>query len=274
MQNVKLLIVDGQESFVRPSNEYHMLPGGHLNLCVEGAQQDMDNLSLMIKRNKQKIKDIRATMDSHHKIHIASPIFWADRNGNHPNPFTVISAADVRNGVWRTAKPSLQSRALKYVEALETNGKYVLCVWPPHCIIGTAGHSIYAPLREALYEWEGIGNIVDFVTKGSNVLTEHYSGLEADVPDPNDPSTQLNVGLIQTLVDCDYLLIAGEALNFCVASTVGSIADNVSPDLVKKFVILEDATSAVKGFEHLTDKFIDNMKQKGAQFSTTTQFFA
>ena len=273
MKNIQLFVVDPQNSFILHSDEYKMLPGGHLDLCVDGAQADMDRLAAMINVHHKSISDIHATMDSHQKLHIASPIFWVDANGNHPNPFTIITSADIKNGVWRTSRPSLQAKAAAYVQQLEANGRYALCIWPPHCIIGTNGHNIYQPLREAFYVWEDNHQIVDFVTKGSNPFTEHYSGLEADVVDPADPSTQLNTGLIQTLVNCDYLLIAGEALNFCVASTVNSIADNVSPDLVKKFVILEDATSPVKGFEHLTDKFIAGMKAKGAQFSTTTQFF-
>lgn len=273
MKKTRLLIIDGQNSFVVPSNEYACLPGGHLNLCVDGGAKDMDNVAVMIERHHKAIDDVDLTMDSHHKIHIASPIFWVDSSGNHPNPFTIITSSDVENGVWRTSRPSLQNRALTYVRGLEANNRYALCIWPPHCIIGTNGHNIYEPLRKAIYTWEGTGRVANFVTKGSNPFTEHYSGLEADVVDPNDPSTQLNVGLIQTLVDCDYLLIAGEALTHCVASTIRSVANNVSPDLVKKFVLLQDATSPVKGFEHLADAFIKDMTAMGMQLSDTKNFF-
>jgi nicotinamidase-related amidase len=171
------------------------------------------------------------------------------------------------------ARRSLQARALAYVEGLEANKRYVLCVWPPHCVIGTEGHAIYTPLREALYLWEQSGNLIDFVTKGSNFLTEHYSAVRADVPDASDPTTQLNTGLINTLVNCDYLLISGEALSHCLASTVRDIADNVSPDLVKKFVLLEDTSHPVKGFEQLAEDFLKDMKSRGMQISNTKNFF-
>lgn len=273
MKNVKLLVIDAQNSFVLPSDEYRMLPGGHLDLCVDGAKEDMDNLAAMVKTHKKHINDIIATMDSHHKIHVASPIMFKDKHGNHPNPFTIITSADLKNGTWQTSKPSFQARVLAYVQALEANGRYPLCVWPPHCIIGTNGHNIYQPLRQAFYEWEDIGNVVGFLTKGSNVFTEHYSGLEADVPDPKDPSTQLDMTLVQTLIECDYLLISGEALTHCVSSTVRSIANNISRDLVKKFVLLKDATSPVKGFEHLADSFINDMTALGMSISDTKNFF-
>jgi DNA-binding transcriptional ArsR family regulator len=38
--------------------------------------------------------------------------------------------------------------------------------------------------------------MVDFVTKGSNYWTEHYSAVQADVPDSQDPTTMLNTELI------------------------------------------------------------------------------
>lgn len=272
-QNIHLLLIDIQNSFIIPDTEYDGLAGGHLNLCVEGAKEDSDRTATFISKHKDKLTDIHMTLDSHHVIHIASPVFWKDQAGNHPNPFTVITADDVRKGVWQATKRSLQAKALAYVESLETNGRYVLCIWPPHCIIGTKGHAIYEPVRRAVHEWEKNFGIVDFVTKGSNPYTEHYSAVKADVIDHADPSTQLNMNLIQTLTDVDYLLIDGQALNFCLNFTVTDVANNVSADLAKKFVILEDATSPVKGFEALTDNFIADMKNRGVQFSTTTQFF-
>ena len=77
----------------------------------------------------------------------------------------------------------------------------------------------------ALTEWESRFAFVDYVTKGSNILTEHYSAVQADVPDPSDASTQINTRLIQTLENADLVAIAGEARTHCLANTVRDIAD-------------------------------------------------
>ena len=77
-------------------------------------------------------------------------------------------------------------------------------VWPTHCLIGTPGWCVQKNLMAALQEWERkeFAN-VDYVTKGSNPWTEHYGGLEAEVPDPSDPTTGLNTRFIQVLQAAD-----------------------------------------------------------------------
>jgi nicotinamidase-related amidase len=203
-------------------------------------------------------------------MHIATPIFWSDKQGNHPQPFTLISAQDVRDGVWKAAKLSSQSKALHYVETLEKNGKYVLVIWPPHCIIGTQGHNIYPLVREAMFEWEKEWRVVDFVTKGSNPFTEHYSVFQADVTDPSDPSTQLNSRLVQSIEDADVIAIAGEALSHCVASSCTDMIDSFSsPESAKKVVLLEDCMSVVPGFEQQAQDFLDRMKSLGVKLENS-----
>jgi len=68
--------------------------------------------------------------------------------------------------------------------------------------------------------------MVDYVTKGSNFWTEHYSAVQADVPDTEDPGTMLNTNLIELLEETDVLALSGQALSHCVANTVIDIANN------------------------------------------------
>jgi len=111
------------------------------------------------------------------------------------------------------------------------------------------------------------------VTKGSNIFTEHYSAVKADVPDPGDPTTQINKGLIKTLMEADLVFIAGEALSHCVANTVRDIANEFGDDsYVKKMVLLTDASSSVTGFEAMGADFVKEMVGRGMQTSTTTDF--
>lgn len=264
---VHLLIIDPQRDFCEPPDK------GTGALFVPGAPEDMDRLADFINRNASKLDDIHVTLDSHHLVHIANPIWWRNSNGDHPTPFTIITATDVEQGKWMATQPGFQRHSLNYVKALEANGKYPLCVWPPHCLIGSEGYSLHQGLQKSLLAWEEEFAVVDFVTKGSNIKTEHYSAVKADVPDPADPSTQVNTSLIQTLMDADLVAVAGEAGSHCLAYTVRDIADAFGDDsYIKKLVLLEDATSPVGGFEQLQTDFVKEMTARGMQISTTDKF--
>lgn len=262
---VELVIIDPQNDFVDP--------GGALS--VPKANKDMDRLALMIKRLGKRVSRISVTLDSHHKLHIATPDYWVDSNGNHPAGDTsvTISAQDVKDGKWLTTIPQLQERAQKYLEALETNKRYEHRIWPEHCLIGSNGAAVWDTLFNALLEWEQRPNVVNYVTKGSNLHTEHFSAVKAEVEDPEDPSTQLNTGFIKSLENADVVAFAGEASTHCLASTVRDIADAFgNDDYIKKCVLLKDATSPIPGLEFLEDQFIKDMTAKGMTISTTSEF--
>ena len=256
-----LLIIDPQVDFCTPTGA----------LYVKGAEKDISRIAAFIKKNGNALADIHVTLDSHQLVHIAHPIFWVDANGGHPNPFTVITEADVegKNPKWKTTSPALRQRGIDYVKNLAAGGRYALVIWPPHCLIGTPGHNIMPELSDALRGWQEKLRLVRYVTKGSNPLTEHYSAVKADVVDPLDAGTQINTTLIETLQEADRILIAGEALSHCVANTVRDIAAEFGDDQIKKLVLLEDAASPVTSFEKLGEDFIKEMKAKGMKIETT-----
>jgi nicotinamidase-related amidase len=237
----------------------------------------MERVGEMIRRLKKKLNDIHVTMDMHHYVDVGHPIYWVDSEGNHPEPLkTVISIEDLEKGRWRTTNPNLQKKALDYVRELEANNRYQAIIWPYHCLIGSWGSNVYPPLYDALLDWEKEFNLVDYAPKGSNIYTEHYSAVQADVPDPRDPGTMLNTNLVRTLQEADVIALAGEALNFCLANTVTDIANNFGEENIKKLVLLEDGTSAIPGdeFKPITDKFMNEMTGRGMQISNTRDFLA
>lgn len=267
IKKVHLLIIDPQHDFCDKSGA----------LPVQGAWDDMNvRLPAMIRRLGGKLDDIHVTLDCHHLVDVAHPVMWKDTKGNHPSPFTIITGSDVESGKWSPVMPSLTRRFLAYTKALEQSGKYPLCIWPPHCLIGSPGNAVVPELFAALREWEQKNfAMVDFVSKGSNIYTEHYSAVKAEVPDPDDPSTHVNTKLIQTLMEADVLAIAGEAGSHCLANTVRDIATEFGNDAyVAKMVLLTDATSPVGGFEHFQDAFVKEMVSRGMQLSTTKDFLA
>jgi nicotinamidase/pyrazinamidase len=267
--NIQLLIIDPQNDFCDPKTG---------SLYVPGAENDMIRLACMIARIKAKLYDIHVTLDTHHYVDIAHPIFWLDSRGKHPEPFTIISKDDVKNGLYRATNPRHQDRVLEYVTALETNKRYALCIWPPHCLIGSPGHCVYPDLYKVLLDWEHDFAMVDYVTKGSNLWTEHYSAVQADVLDPEDGGTQINWGLIETLQKSDILLLAGEASTHCKINTVLDIANNFGKENIKKMVWLRDATSPVPDppgttlFSDFLDASLKDLASRGMQFSNTVDF--
>jgi len=265
--NVHLLIIDPQNDFCDPERG---------SLYVPGAAEDMARLADMVARCSDRLSDIHVTLDSHHVVDIAHPVFWMDGDGHAPAPFTQISADDLRDGRWTTRLPSARERVVAYLESLETGGRYPHTIWPPHCLIGSYGHNVMPKLYDQLTQWEARRfGVVDYVTKGSNLWTEHFSAIRAEVPDPGDAGTQMNTRLVETLERADLVILAGEAGSHCLANTVRDIAAGFSDArYIEKLVLLSDATSPVPGFEAYQDDFIRDMTAKGMRLSTTTEILA
>ena len=260
---VCLLTIDPQVDFCE---------GGALP--VTGATKDLERLAKMVDKYGGDIDDIQITMDSHYHIHIAHAGWWRDPSGAPPKPFTAISEDDVATGKWRPVSPDWKDWALQYVQQLKQNGRYMLVIWPDHCIIGSRGHAIQPTFFDAVTRWEHkYSAIAPRTTKGSNPFTEHFSVVKADVPRADDEGTRLNGRFVKTLQQYDIILLSGEALSHCVANSVRDIADEFSADQIKKFVFLEDASSNVSGFENLGKQFVDDMVQKGMQVAKTDTFF-
>lgn len=262
-QKICVLIIDGQEDFCE---------GG--NLPVPGAKADMERLAAMINKHGHLIDGIHLTLDSHYPVHVAHGMCWIDKWGNHPKDYTVITEDDVKSGVWRARNPGFQKRYESYVSALKKGGRYDLRIWPQHCIIGSKGQCLHPTLFEAVNNWEHKEfAIAQRTTKGSNIFTEHFSAVKAEVEDPEDLTTRLNDKLIDSLKEYDIILSGGEALSHCWAFTIGDIATEFGDDQIKKICLLQDASSSVPGCEKLGEDFVNNMVSRGMQLSKTTKFF-
>ncbi|MCB9814632.1 hypothetical protein H6784_04420 [Candidatus Nomurabacteria bacterium] len=255
-------------------------------LPVAGANDDMNRLATMLDRVGQKLQKVHVTMDSHQLVDIAHPAFWRDANGVSPNPMTMISFASIKDGTWSPRRPELRDYVLDYAQKLEANGKYQIMVWPPHCLIGSWGHNVQTNLAAALDRWciQRVRNI-DFVTKGTNVLTEHYGALLAEVPIAKDPSTQLNGRFLSMLQQADLVVVAGEASSHCVKATVEQVAENIGSEHVKKFQLLTDCMSPVPAvtapdgtvvvdFPAIAEQFLKDMSALGMKLTTSDALLA
>lgn len=285
-----LLLID-------PQNDFCDLPAttsGTPALPVAGADADMRRVANLIERGGAGLADIVITLDSHHRVDIAHPTFWRTGDGGAVAPFTAITAAQVRAGVFVPATAAqgregagqtvpadatVLPRVLAYLDALEAQGRYSLMVWPVHCEIGSWGHNVHSAVRTAYNQWEDrrLRQVLK-VTKGDNPWTEHYSALQAEVPDADDAATLLNRSLLARLDAFDTIWIAGEASSHCVKATVEHLADHL-PSLLpsgclSKLVLLTDGMSPVGGFEAQAADFMARMRQRGARTATCAQALA
>ncbi|MHC2395515.1 nicotinamidase/pyrazinamidase [Bradyrhizobium barranii subsp. barranii] len=282
-----LVIIDPQNDFMDIKHDGSgwvgaTMPDGTLyrsTLPVPGALDDMRRVASMLKRVGRRLNDIHVTLDSHRVVDVAHPGFWRGQDGKRPAPFTMISNADIKSGMWASRNEAFRQRMLDYTAALEAAGKFVLMIWPEHCLIGSWGHNVVDELRVPLADWERENfATIDFVTKGTNTFTEHYGALMAEVPDPADPSTQLNGGFLSVLQEADVIGIAGEASSHCVATTIRQIVDNIGDAHLKKIHILTDCMSPVPptpgspDFPAIAGQFLKDMEARGLVLTAADDF--
>lgn len=256
--NIDLLLIDTQNDFCSPDGA----------LYVPNAENDCKNIANFIYNNMEGISSIHMTLDTHPFYHIAHPIFWKTKDGTHPPIYTQISYADFASGVYRPVDESIAKRVEDYLLNLETRGKYNLTLWPPHCLLATWGSCIYEEIWVAAHKWETMkpGRSIDFVSKAMNPFTEHYSAIQAEVPDPADPATRTNFVLIDKLKHKD-IVVAGEALSHCVSNTIRDLCIYVPSSQI---TLLTDCTSNVAGFEQAGADFFTSYTAKGMKSATST----
>ena len=275
--SAQLLIIDPQNDFcdlpaswcpVDPLSGAAIAPA----LPVAGAHQDMLRTAELIRAAGDALDEITVTLDSHHRVDIAHPTFWCLRDGADVSAFTTITAAQVRAGEFQPRDPAALPRALAYLDELETRGRYTLMVWPVHCEIGSWGHGVHAAVRAAYNQWEQARlRGVRKVAKGENPWTEHYSAIQAEVPDADDEHTQVNTALLAQLDRAGLLLIAGEASSHCVRATTEHIVAALPGARPERIVLLTDCMSPVTGFEAQHAAFLDEMRARGARTMTSIE---
>jgi nicotinamidase-related amidase len=272
-----LLIIDAQNDFcdlppshcpTDPASGQPLAPA----LPVPGAHADLQRLAAFIRGQGAALGDITVTLDSHHRVDIAHPPFWRQGDGGAVAPFTAITAAQVRAGAYRPTDPAALPRTLAYLDALEARGRYTLMVWPVHCQIGSWGHGLHADVLAACSAWEDATlRPVAAVHKGDNPWTEHYSALEAEVPDAADAGTALNHALLQRLDAADTLLVAGQAASHCVRATVEHLLAHLPSGRPQRLLLLTDGMSPVAGFEPQAAAFLAAARAAGARTATMAE---
>src|SRR5215212_5551921 len=251
-----LMLIDVQNTFCIP--EFELYVGGRSG---RGAVEDNTRLCEFIYRNLGEITHITATLDTHKAMQVFHAIFFVDKDGNHPAPYTDIHVSELRDAQWKF-NPALaaqfdiapeygQQMMIHYAEKLQKSGKYALTIWPYHAMLGGIGHSLVPVVEEAIF-FHTMARLAnpDVVIKGESPFTENYSVIGPEVlTGPMDEVLGTHdQRFIQQLHEFDRLIIAGQAKSHCVAWTVSDLLDDImlaDPQLAKKVYLLEDCTSSV-----------------------------
>jgi len=251
-----LLLVDVQNTFCIP--EFELFVGGRSETA---ALDDNRRLCEFIYRNLGVITQVCPTMDTHQTVQIFHGIFLVNEQGEHPAPYTLVSAEDVERGIWKFNPEVAQSLDIDetygqnflryYTQKLKEGGKYDLTIWPYHAMLGGIGHALVSAVEEAIF-FHGIARhcLPDFQVKGSNPFTENYSVLSPEVLDDSDGNqiAQKNTGFIGKLLEFDAVIIAGQAKSHCVAWTIDDLLREIESSdkrLAEKVYLIEDCTSPV-----------------------------
>lgn len=262
---VLLLIIDMQVDFCHEGGMLH----------VPGALDDIRRLIEFIYRNAERITHITCSLDSHYPFQIFHPAWWVDADGEHPGPFTIISAQEVEEGRWRPLfKPEWSTR---YVKELQQEAKKQLTIWPYHVPIGGVGSALDPELWSAVF-WHSIARRSQptWWTKGSIPQTEHYSILKPEIEVPDEPKGTLSAEFVQPLAEYDYLVIAGEAESHCVLETAEDLVEifRHRPDQLGKIHMLKDCTSPVVhpevDFHAIAQEHFAEYEKLGLRFINST----
>jgi len=292
--NVHVLAIDMQKDFCFPNGTLYVA-----GQSGTGAMDDNMRAAEFIYRNLPVISHITTTFDTHFAFQIFFAPFWQDENGDPLQPFRTITTKDIREGKarpnpamaqWMSSGnyPWLRRQVEYYCEELERAGKYVLYLWPPHCILGGGGHPLVGIFHEArmFHNFARVAQSSGEI-KGTNPLTENYSVLRPEVLNRFDgkPLDQKNTRFYETLATADVVPILGQAGSHCVKFTIEDLLNELltrpgGDKLVQKVYIVEDIMSSVvvrdpqgkvlDDFTPFTSEALDKFRSLGAHTVKST----
>jgi nicotinamidase-related amidase len=251
-----LLVVDVQNTFCIP--DFELFVAGRSGT---GAVDDTRRLCEFVYRNLGSITQILPSLDTHDATQVFHAIWLVDEDGNHPDPYTLVSHEDVAAGRWRVNEAVAEALGIgvdyatrhlaHYTQKLAEGGKYDLTIWPYHAMLGGIGHALVSAVEEAIF-FHGVARYSrpEFQVKGDNPLTEHYSMLGPEVTEGPDGDSLggLNRELINRLLSFDAVVVAGQAKSHCLAWTIDdllAVDDQRERGLAERTYLLEDCTSPV-----------------------------
>jgi nicotinamidase-related amidase len=229
-------------------------------------------------------EQVYITLDTHPVDHISHTVRWVDQKGNHPAPFTIITAAEFEAGVWGATDPAEQTWQGVYLRSLSRPH----CIWPVHGQKGQFEQRIFNPLWRVIHEMGNPNNTpgldeyvrFNYVEKGMHRDVEQFGVFGADVPYPDAPETNINTKLIREINQYSEVVFAGEASSHCVMDSVNQFLANVPDADWQKVVVLRDCMSPVPqppggpDFPALAEAWFAKLQAKGVRVMNVADYEA
>lgn len=245
-----LLAIDVQNDFME----------GIGSLAVQGSRADVQRLTQWMYRNIGSLTQVICSLDCHSMMQIFHPVWWVDHEGNHPEPFIIITYDDVIQGVWSAAHGG-NERSLEYLKNLENDHKKKLCIWPYHCLEGTAGAKLESQFTKMLYFHAAArSSPPQLIYKGQNPYTEMYGIIKAEY----DPDHYINYEVLNAVSQFDAIYMAGQASSHCVLASVTQILEHFADhrEITSRITLLEDCMSPIAGYEESTRQQFEVLQER------------
>ncbi|TKC19369.1 isochorismatase family protein [Robertmurraya kyonggiensis] len=228
-------------------------------LAVPNSHKDIENTTKFLYQNFDKITSIAVSLDTHAPHQIFHPSWWVDNEGNHPNPYTIITEEDIIHGKWMSVEN--QKESLEYVQQLENQGRMKLCIWPLHCIEGTNGAALEGQFSNMIH-FHSIArkSPIHKIVKGKAPLSEMYGIIKPEY----DKNSYVNSEFLELLKGYDKILVAGEAKSHCVLESLRQILEHYQDDvhLTSRIYVLADCMSSIPGFEENAENTLHDFINK------------
>ena len=228
-------------------------------LGVKGAKKDVERLTRFIYDNIEKLTAIAATCDCHSPMQIFHACWWQDENGKEPAPFTIITKSELDTGRW--IPRTMPGKSAEYLEVLERQGKKRLCIWPYHCLEASIGGALenqfsnmanfFAASRRAEFRKFGKGRIP---------YSEFYGALRPEYCEPGTDNTEL----LEFVCRFDKIIVAGEAMDYCVYETVLQLCSELGRiGKTPKIFVMSSCTSSIGPREEAEKQYAELVKKYG-----------
>jgi len=270
--DIRLLGIDLQRDFCFPEGKLFVA-----GRSGRGAIEDSQRTAEFIYRNMDILTGIQLTLDTHYLYQIFFAPFWITKDGDTLAENTLVAVSEDGRYLINTdsagtvlsenVRPNpaivhrlkeydyewIYQQVMFYCRKLSEAGKYTLCLWPPHCLLGTQGHALAGVIHEAAMFHSLVRfSALRMFRKGEATLTENYDPAEAEIFERWDGKGTIapkrNPVFYDELCKADALIILGQAASHCVASMLDGLRNEImekSPGLSGKIYIVTDCMSAV-----------------------------
>lgn len=249
------------------------------------AIRDVRRATEFLYRNIGVIDDVILTADCHLSGSITQPIFWLDKKGRHPKPFTDIRAGEV-GSKWFVNRQMADSLGKPYKWLVEhaayvvsTLGRlgFPLTVWPFHAQSGCIDQCFVPSFSEAVkfhyYVRQGRERVL---YKGRSPFIEEYSSFNVLLERSFDGTAlgSPDVELLNAIVNYDVLIVCGEALSHCVPASISGIIawmrQRSMEARIPRIYLLQDCCSPVTKFEKRAEEAVRELQSDGVQVVSST----